>query len=362
MRIAVKLEPEKRDYSIVISENEKEIISFLKKQEASSYAVVCDSVTEKLFGRKLKQLLVKKRMKTELFSFASGEESKNLRTVENILDKMLAKGIDRNSLVVALGGGVVGDLAGFVAASYLRGIPYVQVPTTLLAMVDSGLGGKVGVNLKHGKNSCGAFYQPKAMFANIAYLDSLPKKQIKNGLAECIKHGIIADKKLFLFIENNLDRIFSKKRSVLKKLVADNCRIKSRIVMKDEKEKGLRKTVNFGHTIGHAIESITNYRKYSHSEAIASGMYYEALLAQKLAGFSESETQRIRKLIERTGFRIKLAELRNKKLVELMKKDKKSVSGKINFSLPARIGKMFPAKGKYSVSVSPAMIWMVLEK
>ncbi len=362
MKITVKLEPEKRDYNIVISENEKELVVFLKKQKASSYVIVCDSITEKLFGRKLKQLLAKKGMKIELLSFEGGEKLKNLTTVENILDKMLAKGIDRNSFVVALGGGVVGDLAGFVAASYMRGIPYVQVPTTLLAMVDSGLGGKVGVDLKHGKNSCGAFYQPKAMFVNISYLDSLPKKQIKNGLAECIKHGIIADKKLFRFIEKNLDKIFSKKRTVLKKLVADNCRIKSRIVMKDEKEKGLRKTVNFGHTIGHAVESVTNYRKYSHSEAIACGMYYEALLAQKLTGFSENETQRIRKIIERTGFRIRLAEITNKKLVEAMKKDKKNVSGKINFSFPTRIGKMFPAKGKYSVSASPTLIRKVLGK
>lgn len=349
--IAIKFREREKSCRIIPCDDSA-LAKFLKRQNASSYAIVCDSTTKRLFGEKLKKKLLAEKLKAGLFSFPAGEKSKNLATVEKLMDEMLSKGIDRKSMVIALGGGVAGDVAGFVASCYMRGIPYVQVPTTLLAMVDSSIGGKTGVDLKNGKNSCGAFYQPKAVFMNVSYLEKLPEKEIRNGLAECIKYGIISDKELFYYLEENLDRIFAKDKRVLGNIVSECARIKSEVVINDEKEQNLRKILNFGHTIGHAVEALTNYKKYSHGEAIACGMHYELLLAEKICNFPHEEAEKARALLERSGFEVDLPELKSKKLIEFMKKDKKNVSGKINFALPKMIGLMYRENGLYSISVN----------
>jgi 3-dehydroquinate synthase len=359
-RIRLRLTEKKKDYSILVAEGRKPLTGFLKKLRPTSYVIVCDSVTEKLFGTALKRELGK-TAPADIFSFPRGESSKRLGTVERIMDMMLRKGVDRKALLIALGGGVVGDIAGFVAASYMRGIAYVQFPTTLLAMVDSAIGGKTGVNLKKGKNICGAFYQPEAVLIDLSCLKTLPHDEMKNGLAECIKYGVIADRKLFDFIEANIRPFYAKDKKALRRIILASCRIKSSVVMRDEKEENLRKILNFGHTVGHAVEAIAGYRKYSHGEAIGCGMYYEALLAEKLCSFPEKETARIKNLLDAAGLKTNLPEIKNPKLINYMKRDKKSIRGRIMFSLPERTGSMFSARGSYALRVLPAEIKKVLK-
>ncbi len=349
-------------YNIVIEKNLMgKIPGYLKKEElGNEYAIITDSNIEKIFGKKLLKDLNKKGLNACLLSFKAGERNKNLKTAKYLLEQMLKKGLDRNSAVIALGGGVVGDLAGFVAASYMRGIPYIQVPTSLLAMVDSSIGGKVAVDLEGGKNSCGAFYQPKKVFIDISALKSLPEAELKNGMAEVVKHAMIADKKLFVYLEKNLEGIFKRNEPVLEKIIKRNCEIKARIVEKDEKEKNLRKVVNYGHTIGHAIEVLTNYKKFTHGEAIAIGMNYEARIAEKLGYLGSREVERQNLLLKRIGLRIKMPEFSAKELLRVMRKDKKAVGGKIQIVLPKNIGAMKTVNGQYGLNVSEKIIAAVL--
>lgn len=328
---------------------------------ANRYVVITDSVVEKLFAGRLLKSMRKAGLKVDILSFKAGEGSKNIAVFNNLIEKVHLLGLDRKSCIVALGGGVAGDMAGFVAACYMRGISYVQIPTTLLAMVDSSIGGKVAVDLSSGKNSCGAFYQPKKVYIDVSLLKGLPKREMLCGLAEIIKHAVMADAKLFSFIEKNISKILEKDEAVLIRLIKRNCEIKARIVEKDEREQNLRKIVNYGHTIGHALETLTGYKKYSHGEAIAIGMAVEARISNKLGLMPKEDVERQSNLLTKVGLKIELPKISIDSIVKELVKDKKAVSGRVQFVLPLKIGKMKTVGGKYGINVSNKVVRFALK-
>ena len=271
-----------------------------------------------------------------------GETAKSLKTVQSCYDQLAVHRLERKSFIVALGGGVVGDLAGFVAATYLRGIAFVQVPTTLLAQVDSSVGGKVGVNLKAGKNLVGAFYQPRLVLCDLDTLKTLPEREFRAGLAEVIKYGIIYDARLFAQLERDLPKLLQRDRTTLAAVVARCCEIKAEVVGQDETEGGLRAILNFGHTIGHAIENISGYGKFLHGEAISIGQVAAAKLSRAILGLPERDVERINNLFQRAGLpmQIRLNSVQRRKLFAAMRLDKKVSGGEIKFVLAEKIGKV----------------------
>lgn len=359
-RIKVNLRKmQDNSYNIYIENNAfSKIAGDLKKKPIGNrYAVITDSNVKSIFGKQLMKHLKRKGLDACMIDFPPGERNKRLKTIESIQEQMLAKGIDRGSAVIAFGGGVAGDVAGFAAASYMRGIPFIQLPTSLLAMVDSSVGGKVGVNLPSGKNSSGAFRQPEAVYIHLNALKSLPEREMRNGMAEVVKHAVMADKKLFSFLEKNVGKIMGRDMKILGKVIKRNCEIKGRIVEKDELEKNLRKTVNYGHTIGHALEVLTNYRKYSHGEAIAIGMNAAALISEKMDLMNSGDVERQRLLLERIGLPTKIPKnISNTRILVELKKDKKAINGVEKFVLPKKIGKMHSIKGNYALDVPKRII------
>ena len=277
-----------------------------------------------------------------LITVPAGETAKSMKTVEACYDRLAGQRLERKSFIVALGGGVVGDLAGFVAATYLRGIAFVQVPTTLLAQVDSSVGGKVGVNLKAGKNLVGAFHQPRLVLCDFDTLKTLPIREYRAGLAEVIKYGIIYDAGLFEKLERELPKLLRREPKILTQVVARCCEIKAEVVGQDETESGLRAILNFGHTIGHALENISGYGKYLHGEAISIGQVVAAELSAQLEGLSGGEVERIRNLFRRAGLptTVSIDLARRKKLLAAMRLDKKVAGGEVKFVLARRIGKV----------------------
>jgi 3-dehydroquinate synthase len=272
----------------------------------------------------------------------AGERAKSLKNVERCYNLLAEHRLERKSFIVALGGGVVGDLAGFVAATYLRGIAFVQVPTTLLAQVDSSVGGKVGVNLKAGKNLIGAFHQPRLVLCDLEALETLPEREYRAGLAEVIKYGIIYDATLFKELETDLSKLLTRDAKTLEQVVGRCCEIKAEVVQQDETESGLRAILNFGHTIGHGLEAISRYGKYLHGEAIAIGQVAAARLSAQLAGLPPGDAERIRALFARTGLptEVKLSRGQYAQLLGAMSLDKKVSRGEIMFVLARRIGQV----------------------
>jgi 3-dehydroquinate synthase len=304
--------------------------------------VITDETVAPLYGAAAVGSLRGAGFEPFLIPVAPGEKSKSLRVVHSCYDLLARERLERNSFVVALGGGVVGDLAGFVAATYLRGVGFVQVPTTLLAQVDSSVGGKVGVNLRSGKNLVGAFYQPRLVLCDLNTLQTLPQRQLKAGLAEVIKYGIIADARLFARLEKDLPKLLQLDPRTLATVVARCCEIKADVVGQDEKEGGYRAILNYGHTIGHAIENSAGYGSYLHGEAISIGQVAASYLSQWRLGFSSSEVNRVRQLFEAAGLPVQmnLTAARREKLLAAMKLDKKVSRGQINFVLAESIGKV----------------------
>jgi 3-dehydroquinate synthase len=269
-----------------------------------------------------------------------GEEHKDLKTLASIYDRFVAERLERKSCVMALGGGVVGDVAGFAAATYLRGIPYVQVPTTLLAQVDSSVGGKTGVNHQDGKNLIGAFYQPRLVMIDVTVLQSLPPRELVAGLAEVIKYGVIEDPALFTLLEEKINKVIGLDRELLIQIIAASCRIKARVVEKDEREDDYRAILNFGHTIGHALEAVTDYRKYLHGEAVGIGMAQATAISVQQGFCDQRSHERIRKLIRKVGLPSDIpTEVSRQSLIQSMEIDKKSAGGKIKFVMCAGLGK-----------------------
>ncbi len=267
-----------------------------------------------------------------------GERHKHLGTVGRIYDSLIRAAADRASTIVAIGGGVTGDIAGFAAATYLRGVPVVQVPTTLLAQVDSAVGGKVGVNHPMGKNLIGAFHAPAAVAIDPALLSTLPRREFRAGLYEVVKYGVIASSDLFARVAGDLRAIFARDPERLVPIVADSCRIKASIVEQDERESGVRRTLNFGHTAGHALEAVTRYRRFRHGEAIAYGMLVAAELAVRRDLFSPAARDALVALMTKMGPLPPIADLSAAQVVEAVGRDKKVVAGQLHYVLPTAIG------------------------
>jgi 3-dehydroquinate synthase len=274
----------------------------------------------------------------QLLLFDDAEAAKNLRTVEEIARKLVRAGADRKALLIAVGGGVVGDVAGFVAASYLRGVALVQVPTTVVAQVDSAVGGKTGVNLPEGKNLVGAFYPPRLVLVDPGVLSTLPEREFRCGLAEVIKYGVIADSKLFRFLEDNIARILQRDARALQHVIRRSIEIKATVVSRDEKESGLREILNFGHTFGHALESATHYRRFQHGEAVALGMMCAALLGHELLETPADQVSRMVALIRQIGPFPTWPKIPAVRLLKTMSSDKKANRGQLRFVLTPRLG------------------------
>jgi 3-dehydroquinate synthase len=305
-------------------------------------AVITDSNVAPLYAKTALASLEAAGFQPFLVTVPAGEKSKSLKHVGACYDALAKHRLERKSFIVALGGGVVGDLAGFVAASYLRGIPFVQIPTTLLAQVDSSVGGKTGINLPAGKNLVGAFYQPRLVLCDLGVLDTLPPREFAAGLAEVIKYGIIYDAPFFRRLEKDIDAANRRDPAVLAKIVARCCAIKADVVGQDETETGLRAILNFGHTLGHALEAISGYGKYLHGEAISIGQVWAAQLSERLAGLPPADTARIRALLARANLPValKLNPAQKEKLFAAMKLDKKVSQGEIKFVLAQKIGQV----------------------
>ncbi len=333
---------EERSYTISVGAGLlDEIGNYAKEMELESpIPIITDRCVEELYASRVKDSLENAGYKTTVLSFPDGEISKNLDTVSNLYDGLVSMKLERKSGIVALGGGVPGDIAGFVAATYLRGIPFIQVPTTLLAQVDSSVGGKVGVDHAGGKNLIGAFHQPKAVVIDTDTLKTLDQRQLKAGLAEVIKHGIIADAILFKQIGEKLSLLLNVDEYTYRKIIPWNCKIKGRVVEQDEKEHGLRAILNYGHTIGHAIESLTGYDRYLHGEAVAIGMIVEAMLGERLGITSPNIVADIRDLIQRTGYPLEKPPIDSDRLIDGMTRDKKVQFGKLRFVFPIQIGQV----------------------
>jgi 3-dehydroquinate synthase len=269
---------------------------------------------------------------------ADGERYKNLQSVSRIYDALIRAGADRGSALIAVGGGVIGDTAGFAAATYLRGISLVHVPTTLLAQVDSSIGGKVGVNLPAGKNLIGAFHQPALVAIDPLMLQTLPRREFRSGLYEVVKYGVIASRDLFDRVAGNTKAIFARDPAVLGPAIVESARIKAQVVSEDERESGLRRILNFGHTIGHALEAITKYRRFRHGEAIAYGMLAAADLAVARGALAEREREAIARLIALLGPLPPIGDLPIGDVLEAVRRDKKVVHGKLHFVIAIEIG------------------------
>jgi len=328
---------------------------------AHRYALVADSNVAPLYASRVRGALGEGR--TTLYTVPSGEEHKTRESWSSLTDSMLADGFGRDSAVVALGGGVVGDLAGFVAATYMRGIPLIQVPTTLLAMIDASIGGKTGVDTALGKNLVGAFHHPSAVIADPDVLRTLPAEQMRAGLAEAIKHGVIADADYFEEVAGAAPDIVGGGRAAaaaIERIVVRSIAIKADVVKRDEREGGLRKTLNFGHTIGHAIELRSDYRM-RHGEAVAVGMVIESRVAERLGVAEPGTSDRVRAAIERTGLpATRPADQTPDSILSATRGDKKVRSGIVEYALPARIGAMAGADRGWGVPVSDDIVLEVL--
>ncbi|MFC1696933.1 3-dehydroquinate synthase [Nanoarchaeota archaeon] len=336
----------KQSYNIEITD----LFSYDFSKFGKKFVIITDSNVNKLYGNKLLSYLKSQNLQADILVFPAGEKSKTPDTVIKLLRNLAKRNVDKSTILIAFGGGVVGDIVGFVASIYERGINFIQVPTTLMAQVDSSIGGKTGVNLPEGKNLMGSFHQPLAVITDTKLLKTLNEKEFKNGLAEIIKSGMTQDKELFEKLENNNFNDIN----FIKDIIETSAKLKANIVEKDEKESELRKILNYGHTIGHAIETIFKY-KITHGEGLGSGMYYEAKIANKLGLLDNDSLERQNKLITKLGLpTVQKADIN--KLIEIMKLDKKNKDGKIYFVLPTEIGKVKEENGKICFPVEENII------
>jgi len=341
--IKVRVKP---PYEIFIEEGLFEKIPDDLKEnfDFGKLAIITDSRLEKLYGLKLLSLFENKGLKAKLFSFPEGELSKNMDTVLRLSRAMIQANFDRKDIVVALGGGVTGDLAGFLASIYLRGIPYVQIPTSLLAQVDSSIGGKTGVDLPEGKNLLGTFYQPKRVYIDPGLLQTLPLSEFKNGLAEVIKYACILKPKLFKFLVKKGKEIYRLHPEDLTYIIYESCSAKAFVVSKDEKEAGLRRVLNFGHTIGHALETLANYQ-VPHGFCVSVGMLVEAKLSELLKVNEEPLFEPLFELLTSLEMPVRIRDLLPhlslEEFLSTLSRDKKVWKGRLTIVLLKRIGKFY---------------------
>ncbi|UCH48326.1 MAG: 3-dehydroquinate synthase [Betaproteobacteria bacterium] len=303
--------------------------------------VVTNDTIAPLFLERLESSLRKARVNVLAIKLPDGEQYKTWQTLNSIFDAMLAARCDRTTTIIALGGGVIGDVAGFAAATYQRGIAYIQIPTTLLAQVDSSVGGKTAINHPLGKNMIGAFYQPRLVIADIATLATLPERELAAGLAEVIKYGAIMDAEFFVWLEDNMDRLVAREPEALAQAVEVSCRCKAQIVAADEREAGTRAVLNFGHTFGHAIETGLGYGEWLHGEAVAAGMLLAARLSARQGEISNEDVSRLQTLLDRAGLPTKAPAFGAKRYLELMGHDKKVHKGRLRLVLLRAIGEAY---------------------
>jgi 3-dehydroquinate synthase len=303
-------------------------------------AVVTNPTVAQLYLDPLHEALANAGFEVTPILVPDGEEHKNLKSLVSIYDRLIGERFERQSCVLALGGGVVGDVAGFAAATYLRGVSYVQVPTTLLAQVDSSVGGKTGINHESGKNLIGAFYQPKLVLIDVAVLRTLPHRELAAGLAEVIKYGIIQDPALFELLEQRMEKLLGSDRELLSQVITVSCAIKARVVEADEREEDYRAVLNFGHTIGHALEAVTGYRQLLHGEAVAVGMVKAVALSVQQGFCDKASFNRVVALVRKAGLPVEIPPgVLPQNLIQAMEVDKKVAGGKIKFVMCEGIGK-----------------------
>ena len=308
--------------------------------------VVTNPRIRKLYAGTIIKSLQRRGFSVRIFTVPDSERSKSSEIAFRLIEKIARYDTKRKIFIVALGGGVVGDLAGYVAATYKRGVPYVQVPTTLLAQIDSAIGGKVAIDLPMGKNLVGTFYQPRLVYSDVSLLKTLDKRQIRNGLAEAVKYGVIRDRKLFSYLEANYQKVLAGNAKVLAEIVRRCSTIKSQVVMADETEtRGIRTILNFGHTLGHAIEAAGGYRSYHHGEAVALGMQIAGDISCRMKLWGQRESLRLAHLLTAIGLPSRLQKINLNRVLKIMAHDKKFKSGKNRFVLPFSIGKVRVLEG-----------------
>lgn len=309
------------------------------EQDDAHTVIITDSNVAELYNDALVETLEELGCEVAWLEVEPGEPSKSPEVATDLWEELLDHGADRKTVIVALGGGVVGDLAGFVAATFGRGLRFVQIPTTLLAQVDSSVGGKVGVNLPGAKNMVGAFWQPKGVLIDVDVLQSLPEREYRAGLAEVVKYGVIQDADFFAYLESNVEKVNTRDAAVLTRIVERCCRLKADVVEKDEREEtGLRSILNYGHTYCHAFEAATGYEKLLHGEGVAIGMMCAARLAERLGRIDAKFVERQRKLLAALSLPLEVPDVDRNELIELMYRDKKVERGKMRFVLPTRMG------------------------
>ena len=339
-KVAVDL-PE-NSYDILIGTSlEKEIASFFANGAFSSRVLILsDTNVGKIYAEPVADILRDAGKETAVHLVPAGESSKSLEEAEHIYTKAIETGLDRKSAIVALGGGVVGDLAGFIAATYMRGVPFVQIPTSLLAQVDSSVGGKVAVNHRLGKNLIGAFYQPKRVFIDLKCLSTLPRRELSTGLGEVVKYGVIYDEAFFTYLEEHVGAVLAMRLPAMEHIVLRSCEIKAEVVAQDEKETGLRAILNFGHTMGHAIEKETRYVRYNHGEAVAVGMMGAAYLSREMGLIGDAEVARLRVLLESVSLPTTAEGCTEDGMYAAIFHDKKTIDGKVKWILMEGIGRV----------------------
>ncbi len=340
--MTVRVELGQRSYAIITTDSYRRLPAQLRALQLPRHGwVISHESLVRRYGRLLLGPLRKAGWNLGLVTIPESERSKSLVMVQRIVRQISRRSLMRVPLLLAFGGGVVGDLTGFVAAVLRRGVPYVQVPTTLLAQVDSAIGGKVGVDLPEGKNLLGAFYQPRLVFNHLGLLSSLPMRQRRSGLSEVIKYGVIADRELFEFVEHHLEACLELQPQACRVMVERSCVIKARVVSQDERElTDGRARLNFGHTLGHALEAATGYRRWTHGEAIAIGMCAASDLSVQLRGWSGKDSARLHRLIKTAGLPTHATGVMRARVLQAMRYDKKFIHGKPRWVLPTRLGRV----------------------
>jgi 3-dehydroquinate synthase len=337
--IALQVDLGDRSYPIAIGQSLLSDAGLVGRHVAGSrVAIVTNTTVGPLYLDTLARTFSAAGKRVTTIVLPDGEEHKNWMSLMQVFDVLLAEKCDRKTTLVALGGGVIGDLTGFAAATYMRGIPFIQVPTTLLAQVDSSVGGKTGINHPLGKNMIGAFYQPQAVIADTATLTTLPSRELSAGLAEVIKHGAIIDPGFFDWIEANIGKLVARDGAALAYAIQRSCEIKADVVRQDEREGGLRAILNFGHTFGHAIEAGLGYGEWLHGEAVGCGMVMAADLSHRLGFIDAATNSRIRALVQAAGLPVVAPDLGIERWLELMEVDKKNEGGQIKFILLKPLG------------------------
>lgn len=355
----VRVELGPRAYDIEVGSGLlKAAAPFFQARHSGRHAVlVCDANVRSSYAAPLQAALTAAGYRCDLLEVPAGEASKSLAQVDRLWNELLRCKTDRKSIVIAVGGGVIGDLAGFVAASFTRGLAFFQIPTTLLAQVDSSVGGKVGINLPAAKNMVGAFWQPSGVLIDLVALQTLPKREYLSGLAEVVKYGMILDAPFFEYLESVVPQLLARDAAVLEKVVARCCELKAQVVEQDEREEtGLRAVLNYGHTFCHAIEAVSGYGTFLHGEAVAIGMLQASRLAERLGRIGPELTERQRKLLQALELPIAVQGLDPKQLLAAMQHDKKVEHGKLRFVLPTRMGKVELVGG-----VSPDLVLDILQ-